>query len=57
VFETTQATKEKVGQVKDHAASTFGASVEKPDKNDVVQYDVAQEKYDFGTSSILEQLK
>jgi hypothetical protein len=34
VFETTQATKEKVGQVKNRASSTLGASDEKPHKDD-----------------------
>jgi hypothetical protein len=62
VFETTQAIKEKVGQIKDCVASTLGASDEKPHKDDEVgkdeaQYDVVQEEYDFNVGSILEQLK
>jgi hypothetical protein len=48
VFETIQTTKEKIGQVKDHATSTLGTSDEKPHKDDEVgkdevQYDVVQE--------------
>jgi hypothetical protein len=62
VSKTTQVTKENVGQVKDRAASTLGTSKEKPHKDDEVgkneaQYDASQEEYDFGASSILEQLK
>jgi hypothetical protein len=52
VFETSQATKEKVGEIKDHDASTLGASDEKPHKDDEVgkdeaQYDAAKKEYDF----------
>jgi hypothetical protein len=36
VSETIQATKKKVGQVKDRATSTLGASDEKPHKDDEV---------------------
>jgi hypothetical protein len=62
VFKTTQVTKEKTSLVKDCAASTLGASNEKPHKDDetgkdVAQYDVAQEEYDPSVGSILEQLK
>jgi hypothetical protein len=34
VPKTIQATKEKVGQIKDHATSTLGTSDEKPYKDD-----------------------
>jgi hypothetical protein len=34
VSKTTQATKKKAGQVKDHVASTLGTSDEKPHKDD-----------------------
>jgi hypothetical protein len=62
VFEIVQATKEKVGQIKDCVALTLGASNEKAQKDDEVgkdeaQYDVVQEKYDSSVGSILEQLK
>ncbi len=59
---TIQATKKNVGQVKDHAVSTLGASNEKPHKDDETrkneaQYDAIQEEYDYVVGSILEQLK
>jgi hypothetical protein len=62
VSEINQVTKEKSCQIKGRATSTLGAAYEKPHKNDEVekdeaQYDVAQEEYDFGVGSILEQLK
>jgi hypothetical protein len=49
VSKTTQATKEKVSEIKDHDASTLGALNEKPHKDDEArkdetQYDVAQEE-------------
>ncbi len=59
---TIQSTKKNVGQIKDHVASTLGASKEKPHKDDEArkneaQYDVIQKEYDYGAGSILEQLK
>jgi hypothetical protein len=62
VSQTTQATKEKVGQVKDRVAPTLGASYENPHKDDEVkkdevECDVAQKEYDSSVGSILEQLK
>ncbi len=62
MFETTQTTKEKVGQVKDRATSTLGALDEKPHKDDEAgkdeaQYYVVQEEYDYIDGLILEQLK
>jgi len=62
VSKTTQVIEENVGQVKDRVASTLGTSNEKPHRDDEagkseVQYDASQEEYDFGASSILEQLK
>jgi hypothetical protein len=62
VSKTTQGTKENIGQIKDHAASTLGTSNEKPHKDDEVgkdeaQYGVVQEGYEYGVGSILEQLK
>jgi hypothetical protein len=49
VFKTTQATKEKLSQIKDNDASTLVALNEKPHKDDEArkdeaQYDVAQEE-------------
>jgi len=49
VSKITEATKEKVSQIKDHDASTLGALDEKPHKDDEArkdeaQYDVAQEE-------------
>ncbi len=55
--ETTQTTKEKVNQVKDHVASTLGTSYEKPHKDDETQCDVIEEEYDSNVGSISEQLK
>jgi hypothetical protein len=62
VFKTFQATRKKVGQVKDRATSTLETLDEKPHKDDEVgkyeiQYDAPQKEYDFSVNSILEQLK
>jgi hypothetical protein len=47
VFKTTQATKEKVGQIKDRATLSLGALNEKPHKDDEARKYEAQEEYDL----------
>jgi hypothetical protein len=62
VFKITQATKTKVGQIKDGVVLTLGTLDEKPCQDDEArknetQYDVIQREYDYSVGPVLKQVK